>query len=287
MFDLDETSAYQQFDKLGMLGHLHSFPEQCRRAWEMVIKLDIPPEYSQISNVVIVGMGGSAIGGDIVRRLAQYESKVPVRVHRDYGLPAFVDESTLVIASSYSGNTEETLSAFTESLKTRAKKMVITSGGKLKQLAEKERVPVFVIDYRAPPRAAFPHSLIPLVGIFQKLGLLADKSVDLHEAVDILNQLSGDLAETRSLASNPAKQLAAKLWAGDSAEEQARKLEGLASWRRIEPPHIVAPKSLLPVEQIITYDRDMHERMFELGRSDAARRSAAVQPGEQAPAARL
>jgi glucose/mannose-6-phosphate isomerase len=178
----------------------------------MVIKLDIPPEYSQISNVVIVGMGGSAIGGDIVRRLAQYESKVPVRVHRDYGLPAFVDESTLVIASSYSGNTEETLSAFTESLKTRAKKMVITSGGKLKQLAEKERIPVFVIDYRAPPRAAFPHSLIPLVGIFQKLGLLADKSVDLHEAADILNQLSGDLAETRSLASNPAKQLAAKLW---------------------------------------------------------------------------
>jgi len=212
MFDLDEASAYQQFDKLGMLGHLHSFPEQCRRAWEMVIKLDIPPEYSQISNVVIVGMGGSAIGGDIVRRLAMYESKVAVRVHRDYGLPAFVDENTLVIASSYSGNTEETLSAFTEALENRAKKMVITSGGKLKQLAEKERVPVFVIDYRAPPRAAFPHSLIPLVGIFQKLGLLADKLVDLHEAVDILNQLSGDLAETRSLASNPAKQLAAKLW---------------------------------------------------------------------------
>ena len=178
----------------------------------MVIKLDIPPEYSQISNVVIVGMGGSAIGGDIVRRLAMYESKVAVRVHRDYGLPAFVDENTLVIASSYSGNTEETLSAFTEALENRAKKMVITSGGKLKQLAEKERVPVFVIDYRAPPRAAFPHSLIPLVGIFQKLGLLADKLVDLHEAVDILNQLSGDLAETRSLASNPAKQLAAKLW---------------------------------------------------------------------------
>jgi len=69
-----------------------------------------------------------------------------------------------------------------------------------------------LIDYQAPPRAAFPHSLIPLVGIFQKLGLLRDKSADLQEAVDILNKLSKDFTETNPLASNPAKQLAAKLW---------------------------------------------------------------------------
>ena len=157
-------------------------------------------------------MGGSAIGGDIARRLALSESKVPVRVHRDYNLPAFVDENTLVIASSYSGNTEETLSAFSESLKTRARKLVITSGGNLKNLAEKEGIPAFVIDYQAPPRAAFPHSFVPLVGIFQKLGLLGDKSADLREALGILNKLSEDLIETRPLVSNPAKQLAAKLW---------------------------------------------------------------------------
>jgi glucose/mannose-6-phosphate isomerase len=211
MVDLDDTSAYRQFDKLGMLGHLHGFPEQCRKAWEKVLRLKLPPEYAKISNVVIVGMGGSAIGGDIVHRLALSESKVPVRVHRDYDLPAFVDESTLVIASSYSGNTEETLSAFTEALRMPAKKLVITSGGNLKVLAEKEDIPAYVIDYRAPPRAAFPNSLIPLVGILQKLGLLGDKSADLREAVDILNELSKDLIETRSLDSNPAKQLAAKL----------------------------------------------------------------------------
>jgi glucose/mannose-6-phosphate isomerase len=212
MVDLNDTSAYRQFDKLGMLGHLHGFPEQCRKAWEKVLKLKLPPEYTKISNVVIVGMGGSAIGGDIVHRLALSESKVPVRVHRDYGLPAFVDESTLVIASSYSGNTEETLSVFTEALRTPAKKLVITSGGNLKALAEKEGIPAFVIDYRAPPRAAFPHSLIPLVGFFQKLGLIGDKSADLREAVDILNELSKDLIETRPLDSNPAKQLAAELY---------------------------------------------------------------------------
>jgi glucose/mannose-6-phosphate isomerase len=212
MVDLDNASVYRQIDKSGMLNHLHRFPEQCQKAWEKVLKFELPREYTKISNVVIVGMGGSAIGGDIVRRLALAESKLPVWVHRDYGLPAFVDESTLVIASSYSGNTEETLSAFTKSLETRSKKLVITSDGKLKQLAESNGIPVFVVDYQAPPRAAFPHSLIPLVGIFQKLSLLGDKSADLKEAVGILQKLSRDLMENKPLASNPAKQLAAKLW---------------------------------------------------------------------------
>jgi glucose/mannose-6-phosphate isomerase len=211
MIDLDNASVYRQFDKSGMLDHLHGFPEQCQKAWEKVLKFDLPHKYTEVSNIVIAGMGGSAIGGDIVRRLALAESKVPVWVHRDYGLPAFVDANTLVIASSYSGNTEETLSAFTKSLGTRAKKLVITSGGKLKHLAEQEGIPAFVIDYQAPPRAAFPHNFVPLMGVFQKLGLLGDKSADLQEAVDILKKLSRDLIETRPLVSNPAKELAAKL----------------------------------------------------------------------------
>jgi len=212
MVDLDNASVYRQFDKLGMLDHLHGFPEQCQKAWEKVLKFELPHLHTKTSNVVIVGMGGSAIGGDFVRRLALAESKSPVWVHRDYGLPAFVDESTLIIASSYSGNTEETLSAFTKSLGNRSKKLAITSGGKLKDLAEREGIPVFIIDYQAPPRAAFPHSFIPLAGIFQKLGLLGDKSADLKEAVAILQKLSIDLIETKPLASNPAKQIASKLW---------------------------------------------------------------------------
>jgi glucose/mannose-6-phosphate isomerase len=210
--DLDDLLIYRQLDTSGMLDHLHEFPKQCRLAWEKVLKFDLPPEYSPIDKVIILGMGGSAIGGDMVRRLALAESKVPFWVHRDYGLPPFVDQNTLVIASSYSGNTEETLSAFTASCKTPAKKLVLTTDGKLRELAEKEGIPVFIIDYRAPPRAAFPHSFIPLVGIFQKLGLLGDKSADLKRALQILNKLSKDLLETTSCRSNPAKQLATKLW---------------------------------------------------------------------------
>ncbi len=212
MTDLDNLQIYRQLDVSGMLDHLHRFPEQCERAWEKVLEFDLPQEYAGIDKVVILGMGGSAIGGGIVRRLALAETRVPVWVHRDYGLPSFVDEGTLVIASSYSGNTEETLSAFAESLKTPSKKLVLTTGGELKELAEKEGIPLFLIDYQAPPRAAFPHSFISLVGIFQKLGLLGDKSADLQEALQILNRLSKDLAETTPLVSNPAKQLATKMW---------------------------------------------------------------------------
>ena len=212
MVDLDNLLIYRQLDPSGMLNHLREFPEQCERAWEKVLKFDLPREYTQIDKVIILGMGGSAIGGEIVRRLALAESKMPVWVHRDYGLPPFVDEDTLVIASSYSGNTEETLSAFTESLKSPAKKLVLTTGGRLNYLAEKEGIPIFAIDYQAPPRTAFPHSFIPLVGIFQKLGLLRDKSADLREALQILNKLSRDFVETTPLVSNPAKQLATKLW---------------------------------------------------------------------------
>jgi len=210
--DLDNLQIYRQLDTSGMLNHLHEFPEQCKRAWEKVLKFDLPREYAQIDKVIILGMGGSAIGGEMVRRLALAESEAPVWVYRDYGLPPFVDEDTLVIASSYSGNTEETLSAFTESLKTPAKKLVLTTGGKLKHLAEKEGIPIFAIDYQAPPRAAFSHSFIPLVGIFQKLSLLRDKSENLQEALQVLNKLSGELVETSLLVSNSAKQLATKLW---------------------------------------------------------------------------
>jgi len=212
MVGLDNLKIYQQIDTSGMLKCLHEFPEQCQRAWEGVLEFELPQEYSKIDKVVILGMGGSAIGGGIARRLALAESKTPVWVQRDYNLPLFVDEGTLVIASSYSGNTEETLSAFTESLKTPAKKLVLTTGGKLKELAEKEGIPTFVIDYQATPRAAFPHSFIPLIGIFQKLNLLGNKSADLQEALRILDELSTDIVETTPLASNLAKQLATKLW---------------------------------------------------------------------------
>jgi len=194
-----------------MLQHLHELPDQCQRAWQNALAFELPQSYRRVDRAIILGMGGSAIGGDLLRSLALLENRLPVWVHRSYGLPPLLNENTLLIASSYSGNTEETLSSFVESLQTPAKKLVLTGGGRLRALAEKEGIPVFPIDYQAPPRAAFPHSFIPLLGIFQKLDLLEDKSADLSEAMQVLNNLSSELTESMPLASNQAKQLAIRL----------------------------------------------------------------------------
>lgn len=209
--NLDAASTYREIDAGGMLNHLHAFPEQCCLAWEKVAAFDLPKAYRQIDKVVVLGLGGSAIGGDMVASLAWSESKAPILVHRDYDLPPFVDKNTLVIASSYSGNTEETLSAFGKALKTPAKKLAITTGGKLAEVARKEVLPVYTIDYKAAPRAAFPHSFVPLFGIIQKTGLIADKSTDFKKMLQALARVAQDCAKTVPTASNPAKRLATDL----------------------------------------------------------------------------
>ncbi len=209
---LDSPETYRQLDPSGMLGHLRQFPEQCQRAWHNATDFGFPRDYVKVEKVVIAGMGGSAIGGDLVRRIAMIENTLPVWVHRDYGLPPFVDRNTLVIFSSYSGNTEETLSCFSDSLRTQAKKMVLTTGGKLKALAEKERIPVLTIDYEAPPRAAFPHSFVSLLGIFHSLRFLQDKSADMTESLGVMKRIEDSVSEKTPLDSNLAKQLAADLF---------------------------------------------------------------------------
>ncbi|MBI2832214.1 MAG: bifunctional phosphoglucose/phosphomannose isomerase [Chloroflexi bacterium] len=211
MHILDNPSLLKQLDSEDMLSHLHRMPELCQRAWQMAMELELSPGYSGINEVVILGMGGSAIGGDLVSRLVETEAKLPVIVHRSYDLPAFVDGRTLVIASSYSGMTEETLSAFEQSLKTKSKKLAITTGGKLKALADEKGIPVFNFDYRCPPRASLPFSLLPILCFMQKLGFVSDKSPDVAEMVEILNKISGKINEKVPLSQNPAKQLAQKL----------------------------------------------------------------------------
>lgn len=210
--NLDDPKVYSRYDPEGMLARIKELPWQCQQAWQAVMKFELPPDYADIAKVVILGMGGSAIGGDLVRSLAQSESRVPVIIHRDYGLPAFVDGRTLVIASSYSGNTEETLSAFEMALKTGARKLVITTGGRLKEMAEANNIPVFQIEYKAQPRAALGFSFIPALGVMQKLGFIGDKSADVAETVKVLEELSTRLDEKVPLSHNPAKQLAQRLY---------------------------------------------------------------------------
>jgi glucose/mannose-6-phosphate isomerase len=209
--NLDDMKTYQKLDPEGMLARIKELPMQCREAWRAIMALELPADYAAIDKVVILGMGGSAIGGDLMKSLVASEARVPVIIHRDYGLPACVDERTLLIASSYSGNTEETLSGFELALKTKAKKLAMTTGGKLEQMAAANRIPVFKIGYQAQPRAALGFSFIPALGVMQKLGFIADKTADVGETVQVLESLAAILDEKSPLSKNPAKQLAQRL----------------------------------------------------------------------------
>ncbi len=212
MIDLDSPEVYKRLDPAGMRERIRELPQQCLKAWQQALSFKIPNGYSKVDKVVILGMGGSAIGGDLLRSLSSLEKKALVSVHRDYDLPSYVDAKTLVIASSYSGMTEETLSAFTQALATPAKKLVITTGGKLKAIAEQNSIPVFTIDYVSTPRAALGHSFFPLLGICQQLGIVSDKSKDVAEMAQVLRDLQATIDENEPLKQNPAKQLATKLY---------------------------------------------------------------------------
>ncbi|MGD1119434.1 MAG: bifunctional phosphoglucose/phosphomannose isomerase [Dehalococcoidales bacterium] len=210
--NLDDVKIYPKNDPDGMLARIKELPMQCKQAWQAAMAFPLPADYRKADKVVILGMGGSAIGGDLVRSLVLAEAKIPVIIHRDYGLPAYVDDKTLLIASSYSGNTEETLSGFEPALKTGAKKLAMTTGGKLAQLAEANGIPVFKIEYKSQPRAALGFSFIPTLGVLQKLGFIGDKSADVAEAVQVLEKLSARLEEKSPVKSNPAKQIAQRLY---------------------------------------------------------------------------
>jgi glucose/mannose-6-phosphate isomerase len=208
---LDDLAAYQRIDPQGMLARIRDLPRQCRAAWQEAQALDLPDDYWDIDKLLILGMGGSAIAGDLLRSLANLESPVPVFSHRDYELPLVVDGRTLLIACSYSGNTEEVISSFQTALGTGAKKVVITTGGRLLATAHDHGVPAFVFGYESEPRAALGYSLMPLLTIAQKVGMVADKSQDVEEAIAVMVGLATRINEKAPLADNPAKQLAQKL----------------------------------------------------------------------------
>jgi glucose/mannose-6-phosphate isomerase len=208
---LDDPRILKQYDPEGMLNHLHRLPQLCQQAWQMALSFKLPTDYADIDKVLVLGMGGSAIGGDLAASLTQDEARLAIIVCRGYELPAFTDARTLVIASSYSGNTEETLASFEKALKTDAKKLAITTGGRLKTVAQKRDIPVFSFDYQAQPRAALPFSLLPVLCFLSRLGLISDKSPEVAEAVLVLEGLSSRIAEAVPHAQNQAKQLASRL----------------------------------------------------------------------------
>lgn len=206
---IETVERIREADPEGMLARIKELPEQVRDAWAIAQKAKIPPAYGDVRSIVVSGMGGSAIGADLAAALVAGELRVPMTVHRDYGLPAYVGRDSLVIASSYSGNTEETLSAFDEAQKRGAKTIAVTTGGRLAELATAAGVPLVTFRYPARPRATLGYSLTLVLGILARMGLARDLSADVDAALADVAKLQERVHE--GARTNDAKRLAVAL----------------------------------------------------------------------------
>jgi glucose/mannose-6-phosphate isomerase len=206
--DLDDLDLLQEIDEKDMLGHVANLGQQCRDAWDATRGLQLSPRHLEADRVLITGMGGSAIGGDLAAAVVEATSPLPITVYRDYGLPAYVDDQTVVIASSYSGKTEETLSSFEIARERGCPLVAVTTGGRLAELAAEWDVPLVQFSYQSQPRAALGHSLFSLLGVLHALGLGGTLETDLEEALAVLDQQKHALQPEVAHAQNTAKQLA-------------------------------------------------------------------------------
>lgn len=190
---LDSFAKIEKYDKSSMLELIESFPDQCQDAKCIGDDLSLPEGFkSSYKNIVCTGLGGSAIGADLVRSYVAFDAKIPIFVNRNYNLPNFVDKDTLVIVSSYSGDTEEVLSAYRDARARGSKAIVITSGGKLANAAEEDDVLCINIPGGFPPRAALGYSFFPLLMLFSKLGIIKDQSGSIDDAIHNLRKLKNN-----------------------------------------------------------------------------------------------
>ncbi len=207
---IESVESIRAADPGNMLDRIKDLSKQVRDAWQITKAAQLPPAYADVRNITLAGMGGSAIGGDFAASLLADELTIPMSIHRDYGLPRYVGRDSLVIVSSYSGNTEETLSSFQEAQKRGAKVLALTTGGKIGELARAASYPVVTFSYKAQPRAALGYSLGLVLGCLVKMGFVRDLGADIDAALSDLAKIEERVHE--GARTNDAKRLAAELY---------------------------------------------------------------------------
>lgn len=207
---IETVERIRAADQANMLDRVKELGIQVSDAWKIATSAKLPPAYADVRNITLAGMGGSAIGGDFAAALLAGELAIPMTIHRDYGLPAYVGRDSLVIVSSYSGNTEETLSSFAEAQKRGAKVLALTTGGKIAEQSRAAGYPVVSFSYKAQPRAALGYSLGLVLGCLVRLGFVRDLSADIDAALADLAKLEERVHE--GARTNDAKKMAIELY---------------------------------------------------------------------------
>jgi glucose/mannose-6-phosphate isomerase len=207
---IDDMKRIEELDSSNMRDLLASLPKQVEEGIVLGEGVDLTVN-REIRSVVLSGMGGSAIGGELLLAVFRDELRIPFYVNREYSLPNYVDEKTLLFIVSYSGETEETLSAFEDGKKRKPLLIGITSGGRLEEVFENHGTPWIHIPGGSPPRCALGYLSIPILIILERLGLVKSKKEDLYELIQLLSSLRDRFKPSVPLEKNPAKGIASRI----------------------------------------------------------------------------
>jgi glucose/mannose-6-phosphate isomerase len=282
---LDRLKLIEEIDKDDMLRLLVGFSSQSQEAIDIGRKAALPHlNPRMIENIIISGMGGSAIGGDLLRCSLIEKIKIPIFVNRNYTIPGFISEKSLVFICSYSGNTEETLSAFSRAKEKNATIIALSSNGKLEEIAKSEKFTFIKIPGGLPPRCALGYSFFPLLVALFRLKLVDFPFIELEETLSVLKTIEKENNPQVKTADNLAKEIALKLfkklviiytWA-DYYEVAAYRFrcQLAENSKHLSSHHTIPemnhneimgwshPKSLLKnIEVVFLIDKTQHERV--------------------------
>lgn len=282
---LDKAGVIEKIDRHNMLNLLVDFPKQAEKAVEIGRKALLPDvNIDEVQNIVICGMGGSAIGGDLLRSSLIDKMKIPLFVNRNYTLPAFVSHKSLVFVCSYSGNTEEAISSAARAKERGAAIVILSSNGALEDIAGRQNAPFIKIPAGLPPRCALGYSFFPLLMLVSRLKLVNVEPVDLEETFLILEEIKKENNAEVNTCNNLAKKTALKLfkklvviyaWA-DYYEAAAYRFrcQLAENSKNLSSHHLIPemnhneimgwryPKSLLKkIEVVVLADKMQHQRV--------------------------
>lgn len=206
---LDDPGYLRSHDRDDMLSVLARFPSNARKAISDAERLELGDASNDVGALVVAGMGGSAVGGILLRDWLRDVSEIPIHVSRHSSLPAWVDEDTLVYAVSYSGNTEETLRQYHQAIKKGCPLVCFTSGGTLSRSASQRKIPRLSFPKGFKPRAAIAFQFFGLAAVTRRLGFIDDETWgEAEEAIEVAESLSAELGPDAPTDSNPGKRLA-------------------------------------------------------------------------------
>jgi len=225
MTSLDDIKQIQNLDKSNMAQFILEMPKQIKESLEKVKKINLPEDWKKVNKVCMVGMGGSAIANHLASNLPFSERKLPMYVVRNYTVPDWVDENTLVIITSHSGRTQETLSAFKSIVKKEpirknvknlpenigglTKIFIIAERGQLEEIGKNAGAIIFDYDTKAPPRASLGYQLGAVFGLLNKLKIIdQSRELGIEPAIKLIEKINSDFDPQIKSDENIAKNLA-------------------------------------------------------------------------------